>query len=106
MSMPVTSALDQGVLSAEPPDLAPHTGPAALTDRPAELRGTAQQPAHEVSCLAEATPTPFQPATARYFDLVEDAFDLGPEERALLARNGFMLSDRNVFPDFTTAYAY
>ncbi len=48
----------------------------------------------------------YTPSEARYFDLIDQTFSLTPQERALLEQNGFFVSDRLAFEDFTTAYAY
>src|SRR5579864_6176979 len=48
----------------------------------------------------------FTPAQARFFDLVDNNLQFAPEEMALLERNGFVVSDRLVFENFATAYAY
>ncbi len=43
---------------------------------------------------------------AKYFDLVNQTLTLNQAELALLKQNGFVVSDRLTFADFTTAYAY
>lgn len=48
----------------------------------------------------------FAPEQAKYFELVEQTLQLSPDELALLKQNGFVVSDRLAFEDFTTAYAY
>ena len=53
-----------------------------------------------------ATNLSFDPVSAKYFDSIDKTFDLTPEESALLEQNGFLVSDRLAFTDFTTAYAY
>lgn len=53
-----------------------------------------------------STPVSYNSLTAKYFDLVNQTFSLTPQERALLAQNGFVMTDRLAFSNFTTAYAY
>jgi hypothetical protein len=48
----------------------------------------------------------YTPEQAQYYDLVAQTFELTPEEKAMLAQNGFVVSDRLAFDDFTTAYGY
>src|SRR5947209_17713356 len=50
--------------------------------------------------------SPFAPTNARFFDLIDKTLRLTAEEVALLDANGFVVSDRLSFEDFTTAYAY
>jgi hypothetical protein len=45
-------------------------------------------------------------ATVKYFDLINQTFNLTPPEQSLLAENGFVVIDRLAFKDFTTAYGY
>jgi hypothetical protein len=44
--------------------------------------------------------------TARYSDLVNDRMGLNADERLRISQNGFVVSDRLAFSDFTTAYAW
>ena len=48
----------------------------------------------------------YAPVDAKRFDLIDEALTLTPDELARLEQNGFVLSDRLAFEDFTTAYAY
>src|SRR5262245_56338212 len=48
----------------------------------------------------------FDPTGARFFEEIDRVFAVTLEEREGLRRNGFVVSDRAAFPDFTTAYAY
>ncbi len=48
----------------------------------------------------------FTPEQARYFDEAQQAFALTPEELSLLGQNGFVVTDRLAFQDFTNAYGY
>jgi hypothetical protein len=48
----------------------------------------------------------FDPTQAEFFDHVNSQFNLTEEEIAMLAQNGFVVTDRLAFADFTTAYAY
>jgi Protein of unknown function (DUF3160) len=48
----------------------------------------------------------FNPAEAQYADLIQNAFDLNTDEKTLLEQNGFVVSDRLAFSDFTHAYAW
>jgi hypothetical protein len=48
----------------------------------------------------------FVPAEAQYYKLVDQVIDFTSDELALLEQNGFVISDRLAFTDFTTAYAY
>jgi hypothetical protein len=48
----------------------------------------------------------FAPTDARYFEEINRTFAFTPDELALLEQNGFLVSDRLAFADFTTAYAY
>jgi hypothetical protein len=43
---------------------------------------------------------------ARYADLVSDRMGLNADEKRRIAQNGFVVSDRLAFSDFTTAYAW
>ena len=85
----------------------PHRAP----DHAAQDTGVAEV-GHINDARAPAPPAaplptaPFMPARARYFDLIDHEFRLLPDEVALLEHNGFLLSDRLAFPDFSTAYAY
>jgi hypothetical protein len=47
----------------------------------------------------------YRPAEAQYFDLIRQTLALNSAEQVLLAQNGFVVSDRLAFDDFTTAYA-
>lgn len=54
-----------------------------------------------------AHPAPaFAPSEARYFPLLDATLALDATERALLTRNGLVVSDRLTCSDFATAYAY
>ncbi len=48
----------------------------------------------------------FDPTQAEFFDHVNSQFNLTGEEIAMLTQNGFVVTDRLAFTDFTTAYAY
>ena len=48
----------------------------------------------------------FNPQDARYFSLINDAFQLTPEELAMLEQNGFVVTDRLSFQTFSELYAY
>src|SRR5215467_3430562 len=50
--------------------------------------------------------SPFTPTRARFFDLTNETVQLTPEELTLLERNGFVVSDRLSFEDFSMAYGY
>ncbi len=48
----------------------------------------------------------FRLQDAKYFDQVNQAFKLTPDELTLLRKNGFVISDRLLFEDFTHAYGW
>ena len=48
----------------------------------------------------------FEPETAVYFDLINDAMPLTEEELTILAQNGFVLTDRLNWTRFVEAYAW
>lgn len=48
----------------------------------------------------------YNPSQAKYFRLIDQTFELTPAERAMLKKNGFVVSERLAFVDFSTAYAY
>ncbi len=48
----------------------------------------------------------FTPEQVQHFELVKDTLGLTRKELALLRKNGFAVSDRLTFEDFTTAYGY
>jgi hypothetical protein len=48
----------------------------------------------------------YQPTDATYFDLINETLEFTPDELNMLARNGFMVSDRLTFTQFKRAYAY
>jgi hypothetical protein len=47
----------------------------------------------------------YRPAEAKYFDLINRTLALNSAEQSLLAQNGFVLTERLAYEDFTTAYA-
>src|SRR5215467_3688161 len=48
----------------------------------------------------------FAPGRARFFDLIDSTLHLAPQEVERLERNGFVVSDRLSFEDFSMAYGY
>lgn len=83
------------------PPVDPYTGGANAEDFPSSSSSGISS-----SSLAYLPSVSFAPSDARYFDLVNGAFSLTPKEMALLEKNGFVVTDRLAFTDFTTAYAY
>lgn len=60
-----------------------------------------------VPSIPRQTPAnPFVPGEANYYQLIDETLNLTPQELEMLSQNGFVLSDRLVFEDFTMAYAY
>jgi hypothetical protein len=49
---------------------------------------------------------PFAPTGAKYFDLIQQTFALTNDELAMLAQNGFVVSDRLNCSNFAFGYAY
>lgn len=47
----------------------------------------------------------YRPSEAKYFDLINQTLALSSAEQALLSQNGFVVTDRLAYDDFTTAYA-
>lgn len=84
--------------------------PASLPVDPFAGQATPVIAPAEGGMLADATPylrqSTIDPTTAEYFDLIDGKLALTADERTLLTRNGFVVSDRLQFADFRTAYAY
>jgi hypothetical protein len=74
-----------------------------LTQTPGSTSITILIPTPKVDYVTDIS---FTPTEAKYFDLINNTFSLSPEELTLLEQNGFFVSDRLAFTDFTTAYAY
>ncbi len=90
--------------------LAACAGPQAATPaRPGLTPAPAPLPASEVH-LTDTTPygsgPDLNPKEARYFPLLNQTLNLTPDEMALLAQNGFVVSDRVAWPQFSHAYAW
>ncbi len=48
----------------------------------------------------------YPPDDIRYYELVENAYQLNTNELALLQQNGFVVTDRLAYEDFIHAYAW
>src|SRR5829696_3714596 len=91
--------------TAHPAGATPRSGaPRRTRDAPPAQNGTGRAlPAVDEPFLTQLS---FDPTGARFFEEIDRVFAVTPEERDGLRRNGFVVSDRVAFPDFTTAYAY
>lgn len=64
------------------------------------------QPAPPLAKARYLDKVSFAPQDAKFFALVDQRLGLNADEKAMLAQNGFTVSDRLAFEDFSTAYAY
>ena len=82
-----------GCTDQPPPPVDPAAGPGGANSPPGAPR----------AYLAQVG---FTPDAAKYFPLVDHTLQLTPAELDRLRANGFVVSDRLAFTDFSTAYAY
>src|SRR5262245_20917957 len=81
-------------------------GPALAPVDPYATTQATGQPALPTTNPAYLDQVSFSPNDAKFFELVDRQLTLSADEKAMLARNGFVVSDRLAFEDFSTAYAY